>query len=67
MAPTTASLAKMSLWGGAVAGGNDTVVFNNGTAAYSVTASDSVLDIAQVWYQSEFNIFGDGGGSRADF
>jgi hypothetical protein len=26
-----------------------------------------VVDIAQVWQQSEFNIVGDAGGSRADF
>ena len=67
VAPTTASLAKMSLTGTAVSGGNDTAVFNNGTTAYSLTASDSVVDIAQVWQQSEFNIVGDAGGSRADF
>ena len=67
VAPTTASLAKMKLTGTAVSGGNDTVVFNNGTTAYSLTASDSVVDIAQVWQQSEFNIVGDAGGSRADF
>jgi hypothetical protein len=57
----------MSLTGTAVSGGNDTAVFNNGTTAYSLTASDSVVDIAQVWQQSEFNIVGDAGGSRADF
>jgi hypothetical protein len=67
VAPTTASLAKMSLTGTAVSGGNDTVVFNNGTTAFSLTAPDSVVDIAQVWQQSEFNIVGDAGGSRADF
>jgi hypothetical protein len=57
----------MSLTGTAVSGGNDTVVFNNGTTAFSLTARDSVVDIAQVWQQSEFNIVGDAGGSRADF
>jgi hypothetical protein len=67
VAPTTASLAKISLTGSAVSGGNDTVVFNNGSTAYSFTGSDSVVDIAQVWQQSEFNIVGDAGGSRADF
>jgi hypothetical protein len=46
---------------------NDTVVFTNGTTAYSVSGSDSVLDISQVWQQSEFNVVGDAGGSRADF
>ena len=32
----------------------------------SVTASDSVLKIATVWNQSEFNIVGDGNGSQAN-
>jgi hypothetical protein len=61
------SLGSLSLSGTAVASGNDTVVFNNGTTAYSVSASDSQLDIAQVWNQSEFNIVGDAGGSQAQF
>ena len=67
VAPTTASLATMTFTGSAVSGGNDTAVFNNGTTAYSFSAPDSVVDIAQVWQQSEFNIVGDAGGSRADF
>ena len=62
-----ASLASLSLSGAAVSGGNDTVVFTDGTTAYSVSGKDSVLDISQVWQQSEFNIVGDAGGSRADF
>jgi hypothetical protein len=61
------SLASLSISGAAAAGSNDTVVFNNGTQAYSVNASDSVLDISTVWKQSEFNIVGNAGGSRADF
>jgi hypothetical protein len=61
------SLAKLSLSGVAKAGGNDTVVFTDGTTAYTVSGSDSMLDISQVWKQSEFNIVGDAGGSRADF
>jgi hypothetical protein len=61
------SLGKLSLSGAAKAGSNDTVVFTDGTTAYSVNGSDSVLDISQVWHQSEFNVVGDAGGSRADF
>jgi hypothetical protein len=61
------SLAKLTLSGAAVAGGNDTVVFNNGTQAYSITGSDSVVDISAVWRESEFNIVGNAGGSRATF
>jgi hypothetical protein len=62
-----ATLGKLSLSGAATGGLNDTVVFNNGTAAYSVSGSDSVLDISAVWKESEFNAVGDAGGSRADF
>jgi hypothetical protein len=67
VAITSASLAKLTLSGAAVAGGNDTVVFNNGTKAYSLTAKDSVVDISAVWRESEFNIIGDAGGARATF
>ncbi|MEA3180883.1 MAG: hypothetical protein QOI59_4406 [Gammaproteobacteria bacterium] len=67
IALTSASLAKLTLSGAAVAGGNDTVVFNSGTQAYSVSGSDSVVDISAVWRQSEFNIVGNAGGSRANF
>jgi hypothetical protein len=59
------SLSQLSLSG--AAGSKDTVVFTDGSTAYSVSGSDSVLDISQVWHQSEFNIVGDAGGSRADF
>jgi len=61
------SLANLLITGAAVAGGNDTVVFSNDTTAYSTTAPDSVVDIASVWQESEFNIVGNAGGSRADF
>jgi hypothetical protein len=61
------SLASLSLSGTAASGGNDTVKFTDGTTAYSVSGKDTVLDISQVWKQSEFNVVGDAGGSRADF
>lgn len=61
------SLASYSISATAIAGGNDTVTFNNGSKAYSVSAADSVNDISSVWKQTEFNIVGDAGGSRADF
>jgi hypothetical protein len=61
------SLGNLSLSGAAKAGGNDTVVFTDGSTAYRVSGSDTVLDISQVWHQSEFNVVGDAGGSRADF
>jgi hypothetical protein len=60
-------LGELTLSGSAIAGGNDTVVFNNGSDAYSASGSDSKLDISSVWQQTEFNVVGDAGGSRADF
>ncbi len=64
--PITA-LGALSLSGAAVAGGSDTVVFNNGTSSYSVSGPDSVVDISAVWTETEFNVVGNAGGSRADF
>jgi hypothetical protein len=61
------SLHNLTLSGSAVAGGNDTVVFNNGTHAYPISGADSVVNIASVWRQSEFNVVGNAGGSRANF
>ena len=60
-------LAKMKLAGSASAGGNDTITFTHGTTAYSISASDSVVSLANVWRQSEFNIVGNAGGSMAQF
>jgi hypothetical protein len=61
------SLGKLTLSGTAIAGGNDTIVFNNGTSAYSISGKDSVVNIASVWTESEFNVVGNAGGSRANF
>lgn len=60
-------LANLSLSGAAKDDGNDKVIFMNGTTAYAVTEPDNTLDISQVWRESEFNVVGDAGGSRAHF
>lgn len=60
-------LANVKLTGTATAGGNDTVVFTNGTKAYSSSGKDSVLYLAQVWKVGEFNVVGNAGGSEAQF
>jgi hypothetical protein len=60
-------LANLKISGTATNGGNDTVVFTNGTTAYSLTAKDSVLDLATAWDQTEFNVVGNAGGSEAEF
>ncbi|MCK9687986.1 hypothetical protein [Scleromatobacter humisilvae] len=61
------SLATLKLSGTAVNGGNDTLVFTAGSKAYSTTGRDSVTYLATAWKQAEFNIIGDGGGSKATF
>jgi hypothetical protein len=60
-------LGKLQLEGKATPGGNDAVLFSNGTHIYSVTTKDSVLQLGKVWTEAEFNVVGNGGGSRADF
>jgi len=60
-------LGKLGLSATAEAGGNDSVMFSDGTDSYSITAKDSVVDISSVWNKAEFNVVGNAGGSRADF
>jgi hypothetical protein len=60
-------LKTIKISGSAVGGGLDTLVMTVGKKAYSVTGEDSVVYLATAWTESEFNIFGDGGGSEADF
>lgn len=60
-------LKTLKLSGSAKKGGIDKLVFTVGTNAYSTTGSDSVVDLATAWTESEFNIIGDGNGSEADF
>ena len=60
-------LGKIVLKATASAGGNDTVTATFGKDVWALTAKDSVLDISSVWHESEFNVVGNAGGSRADF
>ena len=60
-------LGNEKLSASAVPGGNDTAVFTDGSTAYSFSASDSVLALGTAWNESEFNVVGNAGGSRADF
>ena len=61
------SLDTLKVSGTAKLNGFDTVVFTAGTMAYSTTGKDSMVDLATAWQQSEFNIIGDGDGSKAVF
>jgi hypothetical protein len=60
-------LSGMKLSGSAVSGAHDSVVFTGAGIAYNVSQSDNVVDLATAWQQSEFNIIGDGNGSKAHF
>lgn len=68
---TIASLPFMTLTGTPGAGGNDTVVFGVSGTLYSTCndcgASNPNLGLSGNWNTTEFNIFGDGGGSSATF
>jgi len=60
-------LANLTISGSAVTMGTDTLVFTTETQAYSTTGKDTVVDLATDWHASEFNVIGDGGGSKAVF
>jgi hypothetical protein len=60
-------LGSMKVTGSATSGGNDTITVTYGTSAYSASGKDSVVYLASVWKQSEFNVVGNAGGSEADF
>jgi hypothetical protein len=61
------TLATQKMSGTAVNGGNDTLTFAVDGKAYSTTGDDGVADLGAGWNQSEFNIIGDGGGTKATF
>jgi hypothetical protein len=60
-------LGDETLFAGATPGGDDWVQFFFGSEGFLASGADSVLDIATVWNQAEFNVFGDGAGSQASF
>jgi len=60
-------LASLKLSGSAKAGGTDAATVTYDTEAYTATVGDHLTDIASGWSQTEFNVLGNAGGSRADF
>jgi hypothetical protein len=60
-------LRYLSVSSAAVSGGLDTMVLTTKNKAYSTTGKDNVMDLANFWNASEFNIFGDGDGTAATF
>jgi hypothetical protein len=63
-----ANLTLMTLTGQA-SGGTDTIIVDTGGggAPLNATRTDTTLDLEASWNVSEFNIFGNGGGSQAVF
>jgi hypothetical protein len=61
------SLHGLKMGGHARAGGNDTLVFANGTDAFTTSEPDNTTNLSSAWNSAEFNIIGDGGGSEAVF
>src|SRR5262249_37678229 len=61
------SLANLKMTGTAANGGNDSLVFANGSQAFRTSENDTVTGLSGAWNAVEFNIIGDGGGSEAVF
>ncbi len=66
-AQVIADLAQLSLTGNANSDGLDTVTLSTSSDVYSASGEDSVVNLALGWQEAEFNIFGDGCGSEANF
>jgi hypothetical protein len=65
---TAAQLASVSMSGSAVSGGNDAVSLSVGSgSATSVSNADTKIDLAANWNTAEWGVYGDGGGSEANF
>ena len=65
---TAAELASVNLTGSAASGGQDAVSLSVGSgSATSVTNSDNEVDLATYWNTAEWGVYGDGGGSEANF
>ncbi|MGD0866327.1 MAG: hypothetical protein ABSA49_12310 [Rhizomicrobium sp.] len=65
--PLTSADLPGAVMKGEAAGANDTVKLTttSGASAYSAPASE--LGLSNAWTETEFNVVGDGGGSRATF
>lgn len=67
-AVTAKQLATVKLSGSAASGGNDAVSLSVGSGrATTVTGRDSKVDLAANWNTTEWGVYGDGGGSAANF
>ncbi|WP_194892359.1 hypothetical protein [Catenulispora pinisilvae] len=65
---TAKQLATVKLTGTAVSGGNDSVSLSVGSGqAVTVTGKDTKVNLAAAWNTTEWGVYGDGGGSSANF
>ena len=65
---TAAELATVNLTASAVSGGNDAVSLSVGSGqAVTVTGKDTKVDLSAYWNTAEWGVYGDGGGSAANF
>jgi YVTN family beta-propeller protein len=64
---TVASLASVNLTGTATAGGNDSVVMTTASGQATAANAAGTLNLAKAWNGVESGVFGDGGGSEANF
>jgi hypothetical protein len=65
---TIATLGQLTVTGEAASGGGlDSIVLASGSTLYSAMGNDYFPDLGQNWQAAEFNVFGDGNGSKAAF
>jgi hypothetical protein len=64
---TAAELASTVFKATATSGGNDSVSLSDGGTASKVVTKDSKLHLASFWNTTEWDVFGDGSGSKANF
>ena len=60
-------LAKVQLTGTADKNGKRQAILQYGDELYTVSDDASILNIADMWTDAEFNVYGNGGGSEAVF
>jgi hypothetical protein len=60
-------LADLTMSASVTAGGQDSTTVTYNGKAYTATVADSYTEISAGWTEAEFNVFGNAGGSRADF
>lgn len=64
---TIAALPVLTLTGEATSGGSDEAIVSVDETLYQASGEDNVVNLASGWTTSEFNVFGNGGGTQAVF